>query len=612
MYYFVIRTDEENGISTFNGEDVKIYNGNVDSIYAERIFRKTNNVIHNKPIDDDSDLHYFDVIIENNAIKLCVYKATFDKQLLFKQIYQANITKGEFGIIENGECDLEFWHEFFAGNMATEKYNEKIVNTFCISNNPMKIIRKLFPLQMQENPFIFFEKYKKNKKLNNKTFDIKLFHNIPKKQLCKTVGKDLDNKEGDDVWRHYVWTSEIEIDGEVFIDADVISGPVADGKMEVKKRNRFFITEGFVYSPDGGDPGIFASTELHGIMHCQKLNKKHPTLMLDRYKGKFPFIYLFSREGIPAFEILAKAGYTKYADKFIEEYSQYDLWVKNNRYYTREGARTRNYYKPTIEFPYINYNVYGKNDKEIFGFKLSKFAKLSNDIIESQAKVRGYNIIYHFSDFVRDVGNICNYNPSALNEGLDEFLFNHIKNMGHNKNLGKELSYLKSIGTSNAKLYEDYVAMCKRTDKWSGGVYPLNLKHEHDVMITYINQLKEAEKALGFTKTVKTDEYLKYLWDDENEKYCILAPRVADDLVKESYQLSHCVRSYIDRVASGGTKIYFMRNKDKKATPFITIEVTYNGRITQTRGKGNRNPTPDEANFIYRWAREKGLYYDVY
>ena len=170
----------------------------------------------------------------------------------------------------------------------------------------------------------------------------------------------------------------------------------------------------------------------------------------------------------------------------------------------------------------------------------------------------------------------------------------------------KELEYVRTLTEEQYSLYEDYLRMAKNTNKYPGGLYPKSLKQSHDVLVTYINQLREAKNNLVFEEAVQDESYLSLLY--EEPKYSILAPRTANDLVNESYQLSHCVRSYISRVATRQTRIYFMRLNLQKAKPLITIEV--NGdRIVQVRGKANREPNGEENNFVYRWAIEKSLVY---
>ena len=247
-----------------------------------------------------------------------------------------------------------------------------------------------------------------------------------------------------------------------------------------------------------------------------------------------------------------------------------------------------------------NINIYGKNDKEIFGFRLNKLKNIDNQIYRAGVRHSGY-----FTTFINRVIPIANQASYLLDvKNIDEDLFSFIERRLAAGVSIKDIEYVKSIGTNNAGIYADYLGMCKETGKSCDGIYPSNIKHAHDVMVTYINQLREAKKNKQFEEIVKMPDYLENLY--EGEKYCVLAPRTANDLVNESYQLSHCVRTYIKDVAIGNTKIYFLRDKEKKSKSLITLEVK-RGEIKQARGKGNRLLKNEENEFVREWAKVKGL-----
>ena len=96
------------------------------------------------------------------------------------------------------------------------------------------------------------------------------------------------------------------------------------------------------------------------------------------------------------------------------------------------------------------------------------------------------------------------------------------------------------------------------------------------------------------------------------DDFVILAPESPDDLVKEGNQLSHCVASYVKDVINGRCKIYFLRNKGEDIDkPLVTIEIR-GMNIRQAKGKSNRPVTPEQKEFITKWAREKDLIEDYY
>lgn len=630
LLYFAIYKNEQTAVNTCNGHEVrlqenskgkKILCGNTFSIQhtdLNRFFIKTGNILYKYPLANFDSVYYFDVRAFENSVILEVFHASYDDMgLSYKSVYTASAEKGTAGIKEDGEENLAYWHELFANGILLTNVidsSEKNVNLYCRNENPMKEIRKVFQTAMQEHPFVFFKKMAASKKAYCQEYSPSAFPASQTKKISPYVGKGLDNDKNDTKWRHYAWSHEVMINGEWFLDVDVIHGPVKNGKMDIQKKQKFFLTENYVFSPSGDDAGILSSIELHGRLHAHKFADAHPRLLLERYHGKYPFLYLFSRESVPAFEILAKAGLGDMADAFIEEYMQLDLWIEQEcRLRQARGADKQHPLRlldvkeyscaGTIWYPRIRNCIiypYGKNDREIFGFRLAWLAN-----------IRFTDKCLGFYGIIKEMKEIIQHQPKAFCIPVDENLFHYMSVFFMDKNFTKTVSYLRGMGKDFTSMYMDYIRMCRQTGIYPDGIFPKNLKQSHDVMISYMNQKQEAEKkelAEKFSKTVSEDFYQNLVFQPENEKFCILAPRHAEDVVKESYRLSHCVRSYIPSVASGTTRIYFMRRKNKMAAPFLTIEVNMHDSITQCRGKGNRKPNAEEEQFLYLWADEKNLY----
>lgn len=565
---------------------INTYNGQVinpsSSCDIKRFERKNNVTVFSHEIDNNIFYKYKIYVIDEFKIKLSVYKCIYTNDIELEEVYFSIADINHVGIEEYGDCDISFWHEFFATGLGYEKYSENNVEMFSLNDNSMRELRKVFTTQLYPNPFLFFEKYKTLKKYFHKNFDKNDFDISPIK-VNKYVGKYLScnlrrfQKQKEE---NYAWQREIVIDGEIFWDITVITGIVYDGVMDIKEQHRFFITDGFAYSPDGGDLSVFIYGNVHGDVYWKEMHKKYPNLMLDKYKGKYFYQFFFSREFCPAFEILVKSGFSDIAD-----YLMYDFYNEKNAL------------KET--------NLYGKNDKEMFGIKLSKLKNISVECYKNPRYGEEYR--YYFDDFLKKIKKI-DLNNSFL---LD------IKNIDYNlfcffiekENVSsKDVDYLKKIGVEKASLYKDYINMCKRVGKFSGGLYPNDLKHEHDVMVNYMNQLAEAKNNKFFEEIVLSGNYQSLLFEDN--EYCVLAPRVANDLVNESYHLSHCVRTYIKSVASGYTRIYFLRLKKQKSKSLVTLEVR-NNSLLQARGICNRCVNKEEKIFLEKWCNEKGLKWDI-
>lgn len=566
-------------INTYNFKEIDSFN----SYEKQRLERKYN--IKLFPHIISGRMFKYDTTAGENSVCLSVYCGNYSERentIEWEVIYTASCRPDTPFIQEKGDNDILYWYNFFGTYYHYEDFDPKRIADFELTPRSMSRIRKIFPCELYDNPVYFFLKHKSMKDKQLRYFPPEIFEGIPYPKISKNVGKACDSRKNDNQMIHYAWQSEITIRGIPFLDVVVISGFVENGIMDIAKKHRFFLTEDYVFSPDGGDFGVFAEQYFYGRVFTTRLQRTPNHLMLNRYSGKYFYKYMFSKYFIPAFELLAKAGYSFLADQILEAYSI---------------NAERNHYR-------LNY--YGKNDKEIFGFKFKYLNSISDETFLRYSEQN--DIITLF----RDIKNIVAIDTSLLKEPVDDNLFAFISSYYCMPNVHKAVEYLKSIGTDKQSLYQDYLRLCQEAGRFADGQgrYPTDLKLAHDSMITYLNQLKEAKNNQAFDESVSSEEYTKYIFIPEEEFYCILAPRYAKDLVYESYRLSHCVRTYIRDVAVKRTKIFFLREQDAKSKPLVTIEVRGDS-IVQARGKYNRQITNFEKAFITKWADAKGLNYNV-
>lgn len=573
-------------INTFtNAEHTNDYKNSI-----ERIEKKYNVKILPKIVK--GELYKYDIQRYGDTLELTVFESNFTGTFNWEPVYTAKITKGIVGVIENGDMDLDFWAEYFATTYGLSKYNELNTEYFSLTPNPMHIIRTIFPTHLETNVFIFFKNYKLLKKVNEKEYDTNIFRDIPNKKINKNVGKSLDNTKCDKEYRYFAIEHEIKIDNEYFLDITLIIGPVKDGVMDIKEKHRFFLTDGYVYSPTNSDLSLLVHNPVYGIIYDRNFSENHKSLMIEKYRDtKYYYAYILSRHFLPAFEILSKAGLDKIANYVLDSYLA-DL--KDNKMKIGEYKYRTN-----------SLNLYGRNDKEILGFKLNLLRNIPAECYEDYvAKNRN---IYDFIDTFRV---IVNKNSNLVKYINSKEMYDFILCRIASKTIMKEINYLNKIGLEYKDLYIDYLRTCQYAHRYSGGLCPANLHHEHDVMVNYLNELKQAEKNEVFERVVSSDDYKSLLY--EGKTYCILAPREANDLVNESYQLSHCVRGYISAVSNRQTRIYFLRTKQKKAKPLVTLEVKNERFVKQARGKANRHLTYEEEDFVAEWMAEKGLLDDYH
>jgi hypothetical protein len=123
--------------------------------------------------------------------------------------------------------------------------------------------------------------------------------------------------------------------------------------------------------------------------------------------------------------------------------------------------------------------------------------------------------------------------------------------------------------------------------------YPRYLKSFHDITVKNYNLFKRKSASVKFQKVAKN--FAKYEY--KNDIYCIISPKISDELITEGTKLNHCVASYIDNVVRQKTCIMFLRKNCAKEAPLVTLEIQKN-KIVQAKGKNNSNPRPEEIKFI--------------
>ncbi|EQC1535557.1 PcfJ domain-containing protein [Clostridium botulinum] len=153
-------------------------------------------------------------------------------------------------------------------------------------------------------------------------------------------------------------------------------------------------------------------------------------------------------------------------------------------------------------------------------------------------------------------------------------------------------------------LYRDYLDMQISLYGKIKEKYPKYLKTEHDIITLKFNTYKKYEKDLLIFNIADKYKDLEY----KTKQYSIILPKTSIDIIDEGINQSHCVGSYVDKVAKNESLILFMRDTEDLEKSLITIEVL-DDIVTQVRGFGNRFPTKEEEVFLSRWAKEKQLKY---
>ena len=265
-----------------------------------------------------------------------------------------------------------------------------------------------------------------------------------------------------------------------------------------------------------------------------------------------------------------------------------------------------------------NLNKEGRSISEICGiskldFKIAKLLKVRKiysfinckgigDII-SFDKLKKYielgyfgnkNTSYTIKQYLKDIKEICEsfgYDMDRLMKYLNEDIY---KNQG-----------IKSFD-DGLVLLKDSLVMAKKMGINLKEKYPKSLKLQHDLLAMNYECYKDERQREGFKKVVEDEKYVLLNRNKEKENFYIRSPRDLDDLYNYAESLGNCLKSYVDEVIEGRSKIYFMETEKNDKKPYIAIEVRDNN-IRQAYRKSNKLISKKEYEFLVKWAKDNEI-----
>lgn len=232
-------------------------------------------------------------------------------------------------------------------------------------------------------------------------------------------------------------------------------------------------------------------------------------------------------------------------------------------------------------------------------------------IVNSENKDLYLNMV-RYSYLKYDISNTINLlNYGKLNfdnmaEFINEYnyeyksLMDYIVYINEIEGLGMSFcnSYLKDY-------YSQNLAMAR--NKKSIEKYPKFLKSRHDITSKHYQLFKEIYSEDIFKSRYKSVNF-EYKGKD---KFVVINPINTDDMKDEGRELSHCVKSYINKIIDGKTIVVFIRNKKEISERLLTMEIQ-NDEIVQIKGLLNRSPNQIEIDFIKKYAKIKELKINKY
>lgn len=141
----------------------------------------------------------------------------------------------------------------------------------------------------------------------------------------------------------------------------------------------------------------------------------------------------------------------------------------------------------------------------------------------------------------------------------------------------------------------DYIKDCEKLGldtRKNSILFPDDFQNIHARLSEQVEVAENKEKAEKMKAVAG-----RYSLDIEDERFTVRIACSQAELNLESSKLCHCVKTYGDRVASGGTLIYFIRKKEEPDIPFYTMEIHPDGRFIQCRGKSNCSMTKEVEDF---------------
>lgn len=160
--------------------------------------------------------------------------------------------------------------------------------------------------------------------------------------------------------------------------------------------------------------------------------------------------------------------------------------------------------------------------------------------------------------------------------------------------------YFKNQGYFSSTFAKDYYRFCEELGipMTHENRYPADMEAAHDKLSAKIEARRNPEfEAMIIDRVNKS--LSKYRYTDED--LLITPANSIEDLINESKELHHCVRTYYKRYAKGETSIFLIRQCSEPNKPYFTLELK-DKKVEQLRGEHNCSPSETVIDFVRQWA----------
>ena len=231
--------------------------------------------------------------------------------------------------------------------------------------------------------------------------------------------------------------------------------------------------------------------------------------------------------------------------------------------------------------------------------ELRKILKLNNKELREFRDVGGEVWKLETYQYLRKMGQHVSF--EVVSKLTDYNLKEKLDEVGKYAKIEKALEYLNGQEGMRLGDYTDYLKECNKLGydmKNKKVLFPKDLREAHQRTSNAIeiskNQIRQKEFEDGIRKVYDKPEFT-----DGN---LLIRPAASiNELCEESKVLSHCVRTYTDKVCKARCAILFIRRIEDPDLPFYTLELSPKGDIAQCRGDHNCAMTEEVKAFVKLW-----------
>lgn len=371
-----------------------------------------------------------------------------------------------------------------------------------------------------------------------------------------------------------------------------------------------------VYSSNNG--WIACNPPSHKYSYCQLLNKdeaidkckriKYAMEALDGLSDCHLVNSLYVMLKMPELEQLAKIG-AKEAVKslVVETYPKAELKHWSGEYYNEKEKnilRKLGLNKSQLEYYAVKqHRAYASALQEMrawFGKDLSHL-----DMDSFKKYLEGfYQIQSHCWRGLNTYADICGYQSNKFVKNVIRLGTKNDQTYGLINDTLNSFRYLDANTRPEINWYfDDYSDLVRAHDAI------VALKNAQDEARRAYYRMSEMERQKKDEESRKKIDAQRKQYEYEDDVYIIRLPRDLTEITNEGIKQSICIGGYTNRHATGGTNLFFLREKSNPDNPFYAIEMNNDKRIVQIHGRCNKwlGNDPDAIPTVIRWLRKNGI-----